>query len=130
MDDYTTTILWTVYMPKDVIGSDSGSRTLVHEAVHVRQFQKWGPFFLVTYLTPHPFATLRWYWEREAYEQTAACYHQDYGPKALNEYFREWLVDRFVGSDYLWMYPHRPTVRRWFDNIFAQVKEGSIAPLY
>lgn len=72
MDEYWTTLGRTIYYPDSV--PDPLMRqyrwTVEHELVHVAQWEKWGFWFLFSYLflpVPFFFAWFRWRWEREAY---------------------------------------------------------------
>ena len=106
---YWTTIARTIYYPTSVHDPFAHPLVLEHELVHVRQWQRWGVLFWLSYLLlPLPFglAWFRFRWEREAYlvqlEHAAD---------------RELEITRIVDalwSGYAWPWP-RAWMRRWFE---------------
>ena len=102
LTDYYTTIGKTIWMPKgqNVVPP----RVLAHEMVHVKQWEKWGPLFLIAYLflpVPFGFAYCRWRFEREAYLlDIKAGLPIDAAVSVLRQYGRPWPAR--------WM-------RKWFE---------------
>lgn len=113
MDEYTTTILSRVYMPRSLIGTRQGYAVLRHEKVHIEDCFRWGVVpFVVSYLLLLPAVlTLRAYWEMRAYRETLRAELELDG--AVSEASLERIGRQFSSSAYFWMFPFPGTVRRW-----------------
>lgn len=99
-----TTIGSTVWCPDDDMVPPSVAE---HEAIHVAQWKKWGPLFLVLYLffpVPVFFAYFRWRFEREAYLVNI----QKHG------YNIDWAVT-CLWRNYFFTWP-KSWMERWFIN--------------
>ena len=101
---------------------------LRHERVHLRQRKRMGDLVMgFVYLVPffplglaYGRARIEW----EAYTETIKATHETYGmdrAKALKPF----LVGRFVGPDYGWMWPFRGTIERWFDEVIAEIETAA-----
>jgi hypothetical protein len=108
---YTTVIATRVYMPESLIGTEQGYRTLRHERVHMRDARRTGFFpFAFSYLFLFPsVVTARAYWELRAYAETMRVELEETGD--ISEDTIEFIAERFVGSDYLFMCPFPRFVR-------------------
>ncbi len=90
---------------------------LRHERVHLRQRRRMGDVGMALYyLLPffplflaYGRARIEW----EAYEETILATAEERGMPAA-EALEDYLVARYVGPDYGWMWPFPNTIRRWF----------------
>ncbi len=93
---------------------------LRHERVHLRQRRRYGTLWMaILYLlVPLPLG-LAWYRaqiEWEAYRETLRATYELRGTDALlSPDLRRWLIGRFTGPDYGWMWPFPQTLERWYD---------------
>lgn len=123
LDNYTTTVGRTIYFPVgwDIQKADELDYvTLCHELKHVEQYRTLGfgiaplgfVIFLFLYLlVPLPiiFAWFRYYFERAAYlESYEAGKRVGLLPKI------DYYVNVLTGVGYLWAWPFKSLVRRWF----------------
>jgi hypothetical protein len=124
---YVTTIGHTIYVPDgwEAWPAEARDDVLRHERVHVRQFERYGlvPMALAYLLLPLPFglAFCRAALEKEAYEETLRCAFERGGRPAA-EALRDEIVRRFVGPDYLWMWPFPSAVGRWVDDAIGRME--------
>ena len=112
MEDFTTTILARVYMPKILIGTKTGYKVLRHELIHIQDCYKTGilPFMLsYIFLLPVGF-TFRAYWEYRAYCESIKVTYELNG-MVSNEYV-DGIVTNFTGSNYLWMCPFKNFIEK------------------
>jgi hypothetical protein len=127
LQDYVTTIGRTIYVPAGWERRPLGDRyaTLRHEAVHLRQFRRWGlvPMAIAYLLLPLPFglAWCRMRLEREAYEETLRVHHQQ---GTLDAALREHIVRQFTSGAYGWMWPFPHAVARWYDEFVASLSRS------
>ena len=121
MTNYWTTIGKTVYAPyffdKEIDNDDSHilyKNLLEHEKVHIEDYKKYGPWFVLTYLFP-PFGLAygRWHWERKAYLPEILALHQ----KDSLLYARRLMqvAKSLSGSEYLWTWP-KIWIIEWYIN--------------
>jgi len=129
LDSYQTTIGKTVYVTADWEQTDPDARyvTLRHEAIHLRQFQRFTlPGMALLYvLLPLPLglAWFRAYFEKEAYAESIRAAGEVYGrdyPKSTP--YRRHIIEQFVGPSYGWMWPFRRSMERWYDRVLASVE--------
>lgn len=127
--DYQTTLGRTVYVTPDFArrSDDDKYITLVHEAVHVRQFVRFTPvgMALLYLLAPLPIglAWCRAAFEKEAYAAEARAIAEVYGvARARAE--RADVVAQFVGPAYAWMWPFRAAIERWYDQVLASLEDS------
>jgi hypothetical protein len=109
-----TTIGRTIYYPKDVRHPLAHPTAVEHEFVHVRQWERWGPLFWLSYLLlplPIGLAWFRWRWEREAYLVQLA--HRTDKAVAIEQ------IVEALWSGYGWPWP-RPWMRRWLARQLAR----------
>jgi hypothetical protein len=112
LSDYTTVVVYRVYMPRALHGTEAGYRTLRHERVHMRDARRMRVLpFVLSYLffLPSVF-TFRAFWELRAYAETMRVELEETG--AISDETLEHIARRFTGSDYLFMCPFPRFVRR------------------
>jgi hypothetical protein len=113
MSTYTTTIGHTIYMPKKDIGTDRGARILLHEGVHVGDYERWGLLFSLSYLLLLPAGlTMRAHWEWRAVRTTLLVQQTP----ILKEQ-EDAIVRMFAGPSYLYMWPFPSMIRKWIDRV-------------
>lgn len=119
MTRYVTTIGRTIYCPNGKISPT----TLEHELQHVRDYDRWGLLFALSYLLALPTGwTMRAYWERKAYAITIRKAFAEDPARVESPEYRAWIVRIFTGPDYFWMSWSKKSVEKWFDNVVAEVK--------
>lgn len=99
-----TTVGRTVYFPSNVNDPEKHTTTLEHEAIHVKQYNSYGPLLWLLYLffpLPIGFAYFRWRFEREAYLVQ------------LREGASPELLADLLWRHYAWPWP-KPWMERWF----------------
>jgi len=102
----------TVLVQRDVVGTPRGAATLLHEAVHARDFARFGILLWLTYVLPFPVGplSLRWLWELRAYRESLRALRELHGETRPADV--AWAVRQFTGRGYLWMLPFPRLVRR------------------
>lgn len=129
MSRYVTTLGSTVYVPSGWDDREDTDRyiTLRHEAIHLRQFRRYGRFGMaVLYLIPIlPLglaigrARLEW----EAYRETLLATAELHGLAALgDEELRAHVLRQFTSASYGWMWPFPATVGGWMDKAIAEIR--------
>ena len=121
LTSYTTTILTWVYMPEDLLNTEEGYTVLRHEEVHIKDCLRTGVLpFVVSYLFLLPSVlTSRAYWELRAYRVTMQVEHELTGQISLDTV--HFIAQRFVSSDYFWMFPFRKTITKKLMKIRQQL---------
>lgn len=128
MDRYFTTIGRTFYLPSGWHERDPRARyvTLRHEAVHLRQFRRYGRLGMsLLYLLPilplglaYGRARLEW----EAYAETFRATAEVYGVEAAcATTLRAHVRRQFTSPAYGWMWPFPRMVDRWIDALLAEI---------
>lgn len=126
---YYTVIGDTLFLPEGWAEVDplDAVITLRHERVHLRQRRRLTllGMTIVYVLLPLPMglaygrARLEW----EAYTETLRATFELKGAEALRSgKLRARIVSRFTGPDYLWMWPFRGQVERWYDDAVAAIE--------
>lgn len=131
LTDFTTTLGSTVYVPGDWDAWDEFTRysTLRHEAVHMRQFKKYGRLLMgFLYLfVPLPLG-LAWFrarFEKAAYTESIRVeVEYGYDEGFMKEHFRDFIVSAFTSAAYGWMWPFRKSVERWYDRTLESILRG------
>lgn len=130
LDSFQTTIGKTVYVTADWDDRTPDERyvTLRHEAVHLRQFRRLTlPVMAVLYiLVPLPMglAYFRARFEKEAYAESIRAAADVWGPDyPRRPSYRKYVIDQFLGPAYGWMWPFRPGLERWYDQILASLAD-------
>ena len=125
---YTTVMFGRVYFPSRRWRARLDPRevycTLRHEAVHLRDARRFPLFFQLSYLFLLPAVfTLRAFWEWRGYLETLRAEAEVYGE--VSDERLDTITQRFVGADYLFMFPFKRFVRgrleRRRDEALAQV---------
>ena len=128
---YVTTIGRTIYLPTSWAGRDPIDQliTLRHEAVHLRQFERYGlvgmSFLYLIPFFPLGLAYGRARIEWEAYEETLVATAELWGNGAAHDpALRERIVRQFVTGAYGWMWPFAGQIHRWIDEALARIDES------
>lgn len=106
---------------------------LLHEAVHVAQYKRYGfgnpwlglvPVGFAYLFLPFPvgIAWFRAKLEQEAYEESIRAIIQLAGVEAAR-YYKRSVVRQFNSVNYLWMWPFKRRVEKWYDSALARVME-------
>lgn len=103
--DFATTMHPYVYVPESWLKSPNAMYgTLRHEYIHLRDEQKYGWAYKLSYILLAPvILTMRSYWERRGFVQNLIRdyeRHGEVGKERIN-----WAVKNFTGSTYAWMDP-------------------------
>jgi hypothetical protein len=129
LTEFVTTLGHTIYVPDGWEAWDPGSALAVlrHELVHVEQFERWGwggmVLFYGFFPLPIGLAYARARLELEAYRVTIEATAEIDGIEAAtSDTLRAFIVARFVGPDYLWMWPFRGAVDGWVRAIQDEVR--------
>ncbi len=129
---YVTTIGSTIYLPSGWAQRSAASRycTLRHEAVHLRQFRRYGLVgTALIYLLPfvplglaYGRARLEW----EAYAETLRAHAEVYGVEAARDpKLHAYVRRQFTSAAYGWMWPFDRAVQRWIDEEVARIVRRS-----
>lgn len=130
MKSYTTTIGQKVYTPEDWESYNYVEKLSIvrHERVHMRQAKRHGRilFSLMYLLLPFPVgvAYFRKKFEQEAYEQNLRTIYQYMGRGALDDRKKEFILSQFTSSSYLWMWPFKKDLEKWYDSVVDNIKSG------
>ena len=120
LSHYVTTLGSRIYLPDGWETRSDADRyvTLRHEAVHLRQFRRYG-FVLMSFLYLIPVLPMGLAWGRavlewEAYRETLVAVAEVSGREAASDpAFHERIVRQFTGAAYGWMWPFPEQIRRW-----------------
>jgi hypothetical protein len=122
LSHYHTVLGETLYVAPSWETMSDRDRVILlrHERVHLRQRRRYGSFLMaLLYLLPIlpvGLALGRARLEWEAYEETLLATAELYGLEALDgSSLKEWLVARFVGPDYGYMWPFPNQVAKWYE---------------
>jgi hypothetical protein len=122
MTKYVTTIGRTIYLPSSWAARADADRyvTLRHEAVHLRQFRRYGlwpmAFVYIFPILPLGLAWGRARLEWEAYAETVRATAEVKGIAAARDpAFHAHIVKQFTTGAYGWMWPFPRVVQRWID---------------
>ena len=129
LDGYQTTIGRTVYVTADWddLPADHRYVTLRHEAVHVRQFARFGlvGMAVLYLLVPLPlgFAWCRARFEMEGYAETIRATAEVFGLEAArSSRLRNHVITQFTSGAYGWMWPFRGRLERWYDSVLESLR--------
>lgn len=129
MTRYVTTIGWTIFLPADWDARPDADRylTLRHEAVHLRQFRRYGRISMsLLYLLPilpMGLALGRARLEWEAYEETLRATAEVKGLAAAEDpALHDRIVRQFTSGAYGWMWPFPSVIRRWIARTIDEVR--------
>lgn len=130
MNDFTTTVGTTVYVPEvwDTWSPSRKAIVLRHERVHMRQARDIGKakFFFSYLFLPLPtiFAYFRTKFEKEAYEESLRAYHEYYGVKFFTPTLREHTINNFTTASYFWMWPWKSSIEKWYDTFVSSITQN------
>jgi hypothetical protein len=121
MQRFGTTIGKTVYYPPKW-SDQTLYEVLRHERVHIRDSDKWGLLYYLTYLLlPLPFVVSgRAYWEFRGYCETLKADWETQGKQMagneplIRERDLNWVIGQFMGPSYFFMFPFRQTLDKAF----------------
>ena len=122
LSSVTTTLGRCIYVPTSWSALHDVQKYMIlrHEAVHLRQFARYG-FVLMAFLYVLPFfpVGLAWgraYLEREAYLESLRVAVEVYGKERVkSSKIIDSFVAQFCSATYLWMWPFPRHVRSWFE---------------
>jgi hypothetical protein len=130
---YTTTIGPKIYVN---YGWDKRSwknryDVLVHERIHMRQFQKWGflTFNILYFLVPFPIklSYFRKKFEADAYEVGIYIDLKEKGREyVLGPKFRKYLLDQFCGPFYGWTWYSERAILKWLLRTVRAIEKGTL----
>ena len=123
-----TTVGRRIYVPRAWGSWPVAQRAdiLRHELVHVRQWERWGPLLWIAYvLLPMPIGLswCRMRIERAAYEESIRAAWER-GGRPATDALRTHVIEQFVGPAYLWMWPFRASIARWYDVFVESLDRG------
>ena len=111
MTDYATTIGYTVYMPRDWIGTSNGYAVLRHEAVHVKDYHKFKWLMSISSVLLLPtILTMRAFWEYRAYVESMRAEFDLTG--TIDPTTVSYIAEEFTGISYGWMFPFKKTITK------------------
>jgi hypothetical protein len=126
---YTTVIGRRIYLPAgwDARSPEERYVTIRHEAVHLRQFARYGlvPMALAYLLFPLPmgFSWARARIEWEAYRETFRATAEVFGLEAARSpALREYVASQFTGPAYGYMLPLPRLVNAWIDEVLDELE--------
>ena len=129
MTRYVTTIGSTIYVPASWGERSDDDRyvTLRHEAVHLRQFRRYGlvamTFLYLVPIVPLGLALGRARLEWEAYAETLRAVAETHGPAAAADpALHDRIVRQFTTGAYGWMWPFPSAVRRWIAGTLSEIR--------
>ena len=112
MTGYVTTIGSTIYTPYS--NKYVSHSTMIHELQHLKDSKDYPVLYELSYLLCLPtLFTMRSFWEKRAHRWSIG-YRMAYFTKSLDGY-RDFIIRRYTGSDYLWMHWSKKRMGEWFD---------------
>lgn len=131
MTSYHTVLGQTLYVPTAWARMSDLDRVILlrHERVHLRQSRRFGAlgmaFLYAVPFLPMGLAYGRARIEWEAYTETIRATAELRGPEAARSpRLREHVVSQFSSPAYLWMWPFRRSVERWYDEALSMILQG------
>lgn len=132
---YTTVLGSTIYLPSSWAERSDAARyiTLRHEAVHLRQFRRFGVVGMTLLyglpLLPVGLALGRAWIEWEAYRETLRAYAEVLGLEAARDpALHAHIRLQFTGPAYVFMWPFPGMVQRRIDRELAELELRDPAP--
>lgn len=102
---------------------------LRHESIHMAQFKRLSmPLMALIYvLLPLPLGLAygRARFELDGYRETMRAWFEIRPGYVRSESFRLWWVSQFTTSKYLWMWPFRKTVTRWYFETLQELERDT-----
>lgn len=108
----------TIWMAPGIMGTEVGAQVLRHEAVHVRDEERWGLLFFLSYFLLPIGPSFRALWEAGAYRETLRYIATRYPWQ--REWVVEWVTSRFTGPSYGFMFPFPALVQRWCTRVLEE----------
>ena len=134
--DFTTTFGERVYLPKvwERLSDQERYLTLRHEAIHMRQFRRFGwlgmGLLYTLPLFPIGFAAGRAYLEWEAYRESLIAIAELRGIDAVKDPgVTSHIVSQFTSAAYGWMWPFPGFWRRRIASVVAQLEDAERATI-
>lgn len=126
MVSFTTTIGNTIYVPRTWAIRPPKSKMIIlrHERVHMRQHQRFGFWYSLSYLLlplPTVWAYFRMKYEMEAYEESLRAVLEYYGAANFTAKTKESYISYFTGPQYFWTWPWRGRIERWYDGVVVRL---------
>jgi hypothetical protein len=124
---FTTAALGTIWLPAPVASfpRDRLAAIVAHELVHLLDQRRWGPLFYASYGVAMPAGrTMRAYWERRAYVVDLLIARERGGDAAIN-HLVPWLVERFAGREYAFMWAGRQAALAFLQPAIDGVRRGT-----
>lgn len=130
---YTTVMFGKVYFPSrahvDEWGAHRTYMILRHEFVHLMDAKRFPLLFELSYLLLLPTVfTLRAWWEYRGYVQNLIVEYESTG--AISPTTIEFIIARFVGPDYGWMFPFARLLQRSFARTCEAIERGELRGPY
>lgn len=125
---FATTMYPFVYVPEHWLKSPNTMYgTLRHEYIHLRDEQKYGWWYKLSYILLAPILfTMRSFWERRGYTQNFIRDYERHG--VVRQQTIDWAAKNFTGSNYAWMDPFFGRAK--IMKIVEQVEEEEIYGLH
>lgn len=100
---------------------------LKHEREHLLDFKRFGVFLMfliyVFVFFPVGLAWGRAWIERKGYIESLRAKFVCDRAWAEHSSYRDWWIGRFTGSSYIWQWPFKKQVARWFDTELQTLRE-------
>lgn len=132
MEDFAQTVFHYILVPWSREEFDMQKEhiysTMRHEYIHMRDFKRFHVLFVLSYILPPAFITFRAYWELRGYTQNMLVEYEEHGE--VSDRTVDWIVDTFVGPNYLWMSVFRVIIRKRIEEIRRRIENEEIQGLY
>lgn len=99
-----------VYMPKSIIGTKLEKDILSHEAMHIKDFERFGVLIPLSYYILPAIVSGRAFWEWRAFKQDLLRWKKEKG--TITKEDEDWVVRQFTGIDYFFMFPFPKFLRK------------------
>lgn len=121
LTNYTTVLLFWVWMPTAIIGTYAGYKVLRHERRHMRDARNCGILpYALSYCFLLPIGpSMRAFWEWRGYLETMVVELEDFGE--IRDSTLDLIVTQFTTSVYLWMWPFRRQLRAALERARARL---------
>lgn len=126
--DFATTMYPFVYVPKAWLKyPNTMYSTLRHEYIHLRDEQKYGWIYRLSYILLLPAVfTMRSFWERRGYTQNLIQNFEKHGKVGDDNI--KWIISNFTSDTYAWMDPFFSHAK--IMKLVKQVESKEITGLY
>lgn len=133
MTDYHTTLGARIGVTPAFASRSAAEQyaTLLHELQHIKQYRRYGfgniwvgaVLCMIPYLflpLPIGLAFCRAQMEKEAYRESIRAWVQCYGPEQA-AHAKDHIVKQFTGVNYLFMWPFKSHMEKWYDDALEQI---------